>query len=107
MRRAPAIDVTVRGAEETVTALLKKIDGVASVKRLDAVADESDVATYRCAWTKKLPDADIAKASEAIVAALVAAGLAVREARAAGGSLEDVFRDLTRGVRDREEEARA
>jgi len=98
MRRAPAIDVTVRGVEDAVVALMKKIDGVASVKRLDAIADEADVATYRCAWTKKISDADIARASEAIVATLVAASFAVREARAAGGSLEDVFRDLTRGV---------
>jgi ABC-2 type transport system ATP-binding protein len=94
MRRAPALDVTVRGAEDAAVAAMKKIEGVASVKKLDAV--EGGVATYRCAWAKKLPDADAARASEEIVAALVAAGCAVREARASGGSLEDVFRDLTR-----------
>ena len=100
MRRAPAIDVTVRGAETAVTAAMKKIEGIATVKRLDAVAGENDVATYRCAWTKKLPDAYIAKATEELVAALVTGGHAVREVRAAGGSLEDVFRDLTRGAND-------
>jgi ABC-2 type transport system ATP-binding protein len=100
MRRAPAIDVTVRGVEDAVMGAMKKIDGVASVKRLDALPGEADVATYRCAWTKKLADADIARATEEIVAALVAGGHAVREARAAGGSLEDVFRDLTRGAHD-------
>jgi ABC-2 type transport system ATP-binding protein len=109
MRRAPAVDVTVRGAEGAVTVALKNIQGVASVKRLDAVFGEGDVASYRCAWTKKLPDAEIARATEEIVATLVAGGHAVREARAAGGSLEDVFRDLTRGAHDRErsDEARA
>jgi ABC-2 type transport system ATP-binding protein len=106
MRRAPALDVTVRGAEETATAAMKKVEGVASVKRVDAPAAGADVATYRCLWTKKLADADVARASEQIIAALVAAGCAVREAHASGGTLEDVFRELTRGARE-EAEARA
>ena len=35
--------------------------------------------------------------AETCVAALVAAGIGVREVRLAGGSLEDVFASLTRG----------
>jgi ABC-2 type transport system ATP-binding protein len=99
MRRAPAVDVTVRGEEAAATAAMKSVDGVASVKKTESL--DGGVATYRCAWAKK-GEGDAAKATEAIVAALVAAGCAVREVRASGGSLEDVFRALTRGQEDQE-----
>ena len=49
----------------------------------------------RATFAKKLPDAERATATEKCVAALVAAGAGVREVRAAGGSLEDVFASLT------------
>jgi hypothetical protein len=50
----------------------------------------------RATFKKKLADGDRVRATEACVAALVAAGLGVREVRANGGSLEDVFASLTR-----------
>jgi ABC-2 type transport system ATP-binding protein len=108
MRRAPAVDVTARGDEDALARAMKSVHGVASVKKTESLSD--GVATFRCAWVKKTSDADAARATEAIVAALVAAGGAVREVRASGGSLEDVFRALTRGEgagdeRDDEDEA--
>ena len=95
MRRAPAVDVTARGDDEAIARALKAAEGVASVKKTETSSDGA--VTFRCAWAKKTSDADAAKATEQIVAALVAGGFAVREVRASGGSLEDVFRDLTRG----------
>jgi hypothetical protein len=55
-----------------------------------------EVARLRATFAKKLPDAERALATEKCVATLVAAGVGVREVRAAGGSLEDVFASLTR-----------
>jgi hypothetical protein len=54
------------------------------------------VTCLRATFAKKLPDPERARATEACVAALVAAGAGVREVRAAGGSLEEVFASLTR-----------
>jgi hypothetical protein len=76
------------------------------VKRLDVDSAKNtdpgvtSASTYRCTWTKKLADAEIAAASEKIVASLVALGAHVREAKPAGTSLEEVFSELTRGARD-------
>jgi len=107
MRRANALDVTARGESDAITKALKGIDAVAKVKRTDA----GDAATYRCVWTKKLADAEIAAATERIVAAVVGAGGHVREVRPVGSSLEEVFRELTRGAaspaRTEDEEADA
>jgi ABC-2 type transport system ATP-binding protein len=100
MRRAPAVDVTVRGDLEVLARLLNDIDGVARVKRIEILAGEPDVGVYRCTWGKTVADAHITRATEQIVTTLVAGGHAVREVRAAGGTLEDVFRELTRGARD-------
>ncbi|HEY2517755.1 MAG TPA: ABC transporter ATP-binding protein [Polyangiaceae bacterium] len=100
MRRAPAVDVTAKGDLESITRLLNAVDGVGRVKRVEVVAGEPEVGVYRCTWAKTIADGQIARATEAIVTSLVSYGHAVREVRAAGGTLEDVFRDLTRGARD-------
>ncbi len=68
------------------------------MKRLDVLEGEPDVGIYRCTWAKTLADAQVARATEALVGSLVAHGYPVREVRAAGGTLEDVFRDLTRAA---------
>jgi hypothetical protein len=60
------------------------------------------VGVYRCTWVKTIADGQIPRATEQIVTGLVARGYAVREVRPAGGTLEDVFRDLTRAARDAE-----
>jgi ABC-2 type transport system ATP-binding protein len=96
MRRAGAIDVTVRGERDVVIKALKSIAGVAKAKALGE--PDAGVATYRCTWAKKHAEADVAAATEAMVAALVAAGAHVREVKGAGTSLEDVFTELTRGA---------
>ena len=100
MRRAPAVDVTAKGDLETITRLLNAVDGVGRVKRMEVVPGEPDVGVYRCTWAKTIAEGQIPRATEAIVTSLVSYGHAVREVRAAGGTLEDVFRDLTRGARD-------
>jgi ABC-2 type transport system ATP-binding protein len=105
MRRAPAVDVTARGDLEVIIRHLNAIDGIARVKRVEVLAGEPDVGVYRCTWAKSIAEAQIARATEDIVTQLVANGHAVREVRAAGGSLEDVFRDLTRGARDPDDAA--
>jgi ABC-2 type transport system ATP-binding protein len=102
MRRAPAVDVTAKGDLEEVVRLLNAIDGVAKVKRIEIVTGEPDVGVYRCTWVKTIADGQIPRATEQIVTGLVARGYAVREVRPAGGTLEDVFRDLTRAARDAE-----
>jgi ABC-2 type transport system ATP-binding protein len=100
MRRAPAVDVTVRGDIEELVGLMNAIDGIARVKRIEILAGEPDVGTYRCTWVKTLADGQVTRATELVVTSLVAHGYAVREVRAAGGTLEDVFRDLTRSAED-------
>jgi ABC-2 type transport system ATP-binding protein len=85
MRRAPRVEITVRGDAAKAEVALAGADGIAEVER---VASDADVATFRCA-TKS------ATATEDAVSALVAAGLRVREVRAAGG-LEEVFAELTK-----------
>jgi len=88
MRRSPAIVVVVRGdaakAEETLNAL----DVFSKV----AVETEDGIATLRCAWKKKV---DAPENTERAVAALVAAGLAVRSVSPEQSTLEDVFAELT------------
>ena len=103
MRRAPAVDLTVRGELEAVARVASAVDGVARVKRIEVVSGEPDVGVYRCTWVKTLADAQVARTTETLVAQLVASGQSVREVRPAGGTLEDVFRDLTRSARDAEE----
>jgi ABC-2 type transport system ATP-binding protein len=98
MRRAPAVDVTVRGDIEEIVRVLNAIDGVAKVKRIEVALGEPDVGVYRCTWVKTLADGQIPKATEQIVTSLVSRSYPVREVRSAGGSLEDVFRDLTRAA---------
>ncbi len=96
MRSSTAVDLVVRGDPELATRALTAVDGVTSASV--AVAGEGQVVRVRAAFATK-PGADTAasdRAVEACVAALVAAGLGVREVRPAGGSLEDVFASLTR-----------
>jgi hypothetical protein len=58
------------------------------------------VTRLRATFGDKLSDAERARAKERCVEALVAAGCGVREVRSSGGSLEDVFTQLTRGEAD-------
>jgi ABC-2 type transport system ATP-binding protein len=99
MRRTSAVDFTVRGKTDDALALLRGLEGVAKVRSIGSAnraPDEDPVATLRCTWGAK--NEDNARFAERAVAALVGAGFRVREVRPAGGSLEDVFADLTKGA---------
>ncbi len=92
MRRNAALEVMVRGDIPLAIRTLKAIDGIAKVRE----GAGKEAKTLLCTWAKKLPESDIATATEATVRALVGAGIHVREVRAVGGSLEEVFAELTR-----------
>ncbi len=94
LRRATAADVVVRGDATHALEALRAIDAVATVERSGDGGD--DAHTLRVTWSAGLDVRAIARATEQVVAALVAAGLGVREVRPHGGSLEDVFAELTR-----------
>jgi ABC-2 type transport system ATP-binding protein len=90
MRRPTHLDVTVRGAADAAEATLRGVAGIASIARLEASDGGAQLrATFGSA------DDDASLAPERAVAALVAAGIGVREVRSSGGSLEDVFAALT------------
>jgi ABC-2 type transport system ATP-binding protein len=101
LRRSPGLLVRVRGDEEKARAALEGA-GAWKVRR---ALSEADVSEWRCAWPKKTQDAAAAELTERAIAALVAAGLSVREASPIGSSLEDVFAQLTEGVSADEEDA--
>ena len=88
-RRAAGLRVVVRGSASLAIETLKKIDGIAKA----TAESEGDVHTIRCTWSKKHEAAPAT--TEAAVAALVAAGLHVREATAVKSSLEELFAELT------------
>ena len=88
MRRAPALVVIVRGDAAKAEATLNALEAFAKI----AVESDADVATLRCAWKKKV---DAPENTERAVAALVAAGLAVRRGAPEQSTLEDVFAELT------------
>ncbi len=93
MRRTAALKVTVRGDAE---AAAKVLNGIAGLGKPKVDASKDDVVTLQAAWAKKLADADVDTTIETAVAKLVAAGLRVREVKTVGGSLEDVFTELTK-----------
>jgi ABC-2 type transport system ATP-binding protein len=108
MRKTSALDVTVRGKADDVLRVVRAVDGVAKARRVGSAEDAQDgtsaatprrgphqdeVFTLRCTLGKSDAGAEVV---ERVVAALVTGGFAVREVKPAGGSLEDVFADLTR-----------
>jgi ABC-2 type transport system ATP-binding protein len=104
MRRTSAVDVTARGRTEDALRLLRGLPEVAKAKRVgagegSATGTAEEVFTVRCTFDGGGVKSDAPGPSafvERIVLALVTGGFAVREVRPAGGSLEDVFADLTR-----------
>ena len=104
MRARTGIEVVVRAAPDAAEQAVRAVAGVAKITRLDAAPP---VTRLRIAFGKKVPEAERDAATEACVAALVAAGAGVQEVRPAGGSLEEVFRALTGGEPDAEDGADA
>jgi ABC-2 type transport system ATP-binding protein len=91
MRGAAGVDFVVRGAPSVVEGILV---GVAGVAASAFVGLEGDAARVRVTFAEVAGDGRNVSL-ERCVSALVAAGLGVREVRAASGSLEDVFTALT------------
>jgi ABC-2 type transport system ATP-binding protein len=103
-RRAAGLLVVVRGDEEKALAAIRAIDGVARAERDDA-RREPGVVGVRVSWGKKVDGAGAARVAEEAVAALVRAGMAVREARPITSSLEELFAELTKGESTSPEDA--
>jgi ABC-2 type transport system ATP-binding protein len=85
-RRADGATLVLRDAEGRARELLEKIDGIRRVRA--AEAGRIDLRLTK--------DADAGDVLERAVAALVAAGIGVREASPTRATLEDVFAQLTR-----------
>ena len=92
MRAATAVDLVVRGDAAATERALRGVDGVTKVS-CEAVGDAWRL---HVVFARSLDQAARVAATEACVAAVVAAGAGVREVRAAGGTLEEVFAALTR-----------
>jgi ABC-2 type transport system ATP-binding protein len=98
MRRTSAALVTVRGRVEDAKKVLKGVKGMGAVKTLGETGTKDDEKTCSFRFTGRAKgEVDGVTLVEQAVAALVQAGLAVREVRAAEGSLEDLFAELTSG----------
>ncbi len=92
-RRSAGLQMVVRG---DLAAGLAAVRGVAGIARAERVReDDAGVHTIRASWSKKVDDAVIALATEQAVAAVVAAGLFVREATHVKSTLEELFGELT------------
>jgi ABC-2 type transport system ATP-binding protein len=106
-RRGTSLVVVVRGDADKARSVSKGIDGIAKV----SLESNGDVHELTCSWAKKLDEGADLRATEALVSALVGAGLSVREVRPSKSSLEEVFAELTRGEAEagseEEEEAEA
>jgi ABC-2 type transport system ATP-binding protein len=92
LRHSAAVDVIVRGDVGLAEITLAAVPGVLRVER---GGEAGDVARLRVTYGERTAPADAARTTERSVAALVTAGLGVREVAPAGGSLESVFAALT------------
>ena len=93
-RRAAGLLLVVRGDLEVVLAAVGAVEGIAKAA-VEDVDGRSDAHVVRCAWQKSIDEAGVSRAIEQAVAAVVAAGCFVREARPVRSSLEEVFAELT------------
>ncbi len=92
-RRSAGLFVVVRGNLDAALAALRGVEGIAKVT--PAAHPEESVHAVRCSWQKKLDEVQVARATEQAVAALVGAGLSVREASPVKSTLEELFGELT------------
>ncbi len=92
MRKEAAVELTLRGEARAAETVLAAVEAVAQVSRLQSA---DGACRIRLTFAPALPIDERARATERCVAALVGADIGVREVRAAGGSLEDVFAALT------------
>jgi ABC-2 type transport system ATP-binding protein len=101
-RRAAGLHLVVRGEVEAALEVMRGIEGVAKAEHETGPSDGTH--SLSCTWQKKVDDAGAARATEAAVAALVAAGCFVREVRPMRSSLEELFAELTGGAKPEAEE---
>ena len=99
-RRSAGLFVVVRGNLDAALTALRGVDGIS--KATPAARSEDGVHAVRCSWQKKLDEAEVARRAEQAVAALVSAGLFVREASPVKSTLEELFGELT-GARTEDE----
>ena len=97
MRRKSASLVTVRGKAEDAKRALRAVTGMGIVREVTEERAGGD-STCSFRFTARTKDeVDGPTLVERAIAALVEKGLAVREVRAAEGSLEELFAELTSG----------
>jgi len=110
MRRTSATLLTVRGRADDAKKVLRDVPGMGNVRAVPGASGPADrnpseagevLTSFRCT-AKSKGDVDGAALVERAIAALVAAGLGVREVRPADGSLEDLFAELTSASQTRE-----
>jgi ABC-2 type transport system ATP-binding protein len=94
-RRSAGLFVTVRGSLDTALSTLRAVSGIAKATPGAAAHTDDGVRTIHCSWSKKLDEAETARATEQAVAALVGAGLFVREVTPVKSTLEELFGELT------------
>jgi ABC-2 type transport system ATP-binding protein len=94
MRKSSAFDLVVRGKADEVLKVVRGVEGVAKARRIGG--SDSEILALRCTLATKGESPGGAELVERVVAALATGGFGVREVKPAGGSLEDVFADLTR-----------
>jgi len=105
MRGATGVEIVVRGEADTAERSLRAIPAVSTVSlhpgdgAAPLLRPDEEAIVVRATFVKKLSKGECDRAIERCVAALVAAGLGVRDVRARGGSLEEVFAELTRDQR--------
>jgi ABC-2 type transport system ATP-binding protein len=93
MRRGNAVEIMVLGDADLAVRTLRSVAGVADVEVLSGASTTSELRSDSSRIR-------VGGRPEACVAALVGAGLGVREVRPVGGSLEEVFASLTAGDRE-------
>jgi ABC-2 type transport system ATP-binding protein len=92
LRRSEAVELSIRDHANVGADVLRDVAGVTGVER---VTWADDCVRLRVKFAEGASAAQAEEGTERCVAALVAAGLGVREVRPSGGSLEEVFAALT------------
>lgn len=95
MRRSGGVDITIRGDKSSAMASLKGVTGIEKISDTTPKSAAKEISVIRISWGKKAENDAITGATEKAVAALVGAGIFIREVKSIGGSLEDVFASLT------------
>ncbi len=91
-RRPVGASLVLRGDEGAIRQCL---DGNDSVREL-TITPEGEARACEFQWSRPASAEDSALQLERVVSSLIAAGVHVREVKSLGGTLEDVFQELTR-----------